>query len=109
MGFSTLLADPPEKVELSFDSATSLLSVQITHDTKDPVKHRINQVTVELNDKLIITQLLSRQGNNEGISLIYKVAEARPGDEFKVEAKCIVFGKKIATLSVQTPPPPPTD
>lgn len=108
LGFACLLficnaayAHPPEKVEAEFDPEDHMLKVIVSHDVKDAGKHFIDEVGVELNGKEIISQSLLAQETLESLTLVYRITDAKPGDEIKIFAGCNVFGRKTAVVKVE--------
>jgi oligoribonuclease (3'-5' exoribonuclease) len=93
-------AHPPSGIDLKFDVGSSLLSVRIEHQVKDMTTHFIAKAVVMLNGKEIVVQKMSRQMNNVEQGLIYKIVDAKPGDEIAVSATCSISGKKKASIKV---------
>ncbi len=93
-------AHPPSGIDLKFDVGSSLLSVRIEHQVKDMTTHFVGKAVVMLNGEEIITQKMSRQMNNVEQGLIYKIIDAKPGDEIAVSATCSISGKKKASIKV---------
>ena len=96
---SGALANPPDSLRMNLDS-TGLLTVQVFHLVKDPAKHYITKVVVELNGKTIIQQSLSSQTDNKVQELIYKIIDAKVKDKIAVTANCNITGKKKDILTV---------
>ena len=96
-------AHPASKVELSFDTGTQLLSVDFNHKVKDAQEHFIYQVQVEINKVTIIEQSLKSQDDTSRGSLIYRIIDAKPGDEIKVITRCNKSGNKAAKLTIEAP------
>jgi len=100
---SGALAHPPDSLRLSLDS-TQLLTIQVFHPVKNPVKHYINKVVVDLNGKTIIEQSLSSQTDNKVQELIYKIIDAKVKDKITVTANCNITGRKKDILTVKEKP-----
>ncbi|MEA3489095.1 MAG: hypothetical protein U9R44_01975 [Candidatus Omnitrophota bacterium] len=85
-------------MDLEFNNSTKLLSVHIHHRVNNPRRNYIAHVTVILNKVQKIEQYLSRQDDNTGLSLSYKLPGAKAGDVIKVTAKTnrnLLFRKKL--------------
>lgn len=93
-------AHPPSDIIISYDTQTKVLHAVIMHNTMNTVKHYIKQVEVALNDKVIITQMFSLQGNNVSQDVTYLVPDAKAGDKLSVDADCNLSGdlKKAITV-----------
>ncbi len=95
-----LYAHAPSHVTLDFNKQTNLLEVKYEHKVGDPTQHYITEVKIQLNEKDIIIQSLSSQDDNTGGSLIYKIIDAKPGSEIKVQLTCIRGGSKSASVKI---------
>jgi desulfoferrodoxin (superoxide reductase-like protein) len=95
-----LLAHPPNNLNLKFDTETGVLSIAITHSVNDASRHYIKKVEVELNGQKIIEQSFMKQSDNEEQQVLYKIIDAKKGDNIAVEAYCNISGKKKAQLVV---------
>jgi len=100
-GSVLLSAHPAKEVTLSFDQETSILSVNFVHKVKDTEKHFIEEVTIYLNKEQIILQTITKQDNLESGVFVYKIVEAKKGDNIKVVTKCNKFGKKSAEIVIE--------
>jgi desulfoferrodoxin (superoxide reductase-like protein) len=98
-----IFAHPPKSVELTYDSNTGILNVEIIHNVNDPSKHYVVKVRVELNGKTIIEQNFKSQVDNEKQQVLYKIIDAKERDKLAVEAHCNISGKNKAELEVTTP------
>lgn len=94
-------AHPPSDIKITFDPTTKLLQAVIMHNVADPQKHFIKKVDVGLNGKEIISQVISRQDNNESQTISYLVPDAKAGDELSVEGYCSISGKLEKAIKVQ--------
>jgi len=86
-------------MDMKFDSATRQLSIFIPHQVNNPRYQYIPHVTVYLNNDQKIVQYLTRQDNDKGLSLVYKIPEAGAGDTISVTATSnmtrTVYRKKL--------------
>jgi hypothetical protein len=96
------LAHPPSKIDLSFNLQDHILTVVAEHDTKDVVKHRIDQIIVQLNDNEIIQQTFAIQLDQDEQKATYLIPDAKAGDEIVVTARCSIYGKKKVKITVES-------
>jgi hypothetical protein len=96
---------PPKKVDGEFDLESHLLKVVVSHDSKDAVKHFINEIEVKLNGKEIIEQEFGSQQDRSVQEVVYKIIDAKAGDKIEIVAGCNISGKKKAALTVEKPEP----
>ena len=96
-------AHAPAKVNLSLDEENTILHVRFEHRVRDAAQHFVYRVTVRLNDKEIIDQTLGRQDDETGGSLLYRIAEAKPGDTIEVRVRCNKGGSKTGKITVEKP------
>jgi hypothetical protein len=99
-------AHPPKEVKLEFDPAGKMLTVTATHDTKDPTKHFVGTVQVDLNGEKIIEQRFKYQVSADGQKAQYWINDAAVGDTLAVTATCNIAGKKKVTLEIAKPAEP---
>ena len=98
---ASLYAHSASEVKAEFNDGTKVLTVTYAHSVKDPASHFISTVTVELNEKEIISQKLSRQDDTKNGSVIYKIPEAKAGDKIMVKTRCNKGGNKNFELTVE--------
>ncbi len=94
------MAHAASEIELSFDKETSTLTVIAKHSVKNASDHYIDEITVELNGKKIITQTFKMQTDDNGQEVIYIIIDAKDGDTIEVSTNCNKFGKKKTKLVV---------
>jgi hypothetical protein len=99
--FASIYAHSASDVKADFNEGTKILNVKYDHSVKDPASHYIEEVTVDLNGKEIISQKLIMQDDNKNGSVLYKIPEAKAGDKIVVKTKCNKFGKKKFELTVE--------
>ena len=102
------MAHPADSLLMNID-ANGLLTIQIYHPVKDPAKHYIHQVIVELNGKEIIKQTFNSQVDKTAQELIYKIIDAKEKDKITVTAYCNITGKKKETLTLTIVEGPETE
>jgi len=89
---------PASKVILSVEG--NILQVTIQHNVGNPQTHYINEITVTLNGKKIITQLFFLQTDNTQ-KVSYTIPSLKSGDTITVEAICSRRGNRKGTITVQ--------
>lgn len=103
-GISAAYGHAPKEVNLKFELDEKLLEVRVQHQVNDAAKHFVSKVTVELNGKRIVEQMLAAQENMKDQVLVYRITDARVGDNITVTADCNISGKKKASLEIKPPP-----
>ena len=88
---------PASKVILSVEG--NILQVTVQHNVGNPQTHYINEITVTLNGKKIITQLFSLQTDNTQ-KVSYTIPSLKPGDTITVLAHCNKGGNREGTITV---------
>ncbi|MBN2030059.1 hypothetical protein JW824_07410 [bacterium] len=91
----------PSAVTLDFNKETSMLEVKYEHSVRDVTQHYVIEAKVQLNGKEIIVQFLSSQEDLNGGSLVYKIIDAKPGDEILVQIRCNRAGSKSTSVKIQ--------
>jgi len=99
---TTAMAHPPQDMVLDYELDITTLSVTITHETPAPTVHYVNQVDIELNDELIISEEYTSQPTNDVFTYEYLVS-AEIGDELKVTSYCNIQGSITRSIIVQDP------
>jgi desulfoferrodoxin (superoxide reductase-like protein) len=99
-------AHPPKDVKIEFDPTSKMLMVTAAHDTKDPTKHFIGTVEVDLNGEKIIEQKFKSQISADAQQAHYWINDAEVGDTLVVTATCNIAGKKKVTLEIAKPAEP---
>jgi len=96
-----LYGQAPSNVILDFNKETRFLDVKYEHQVGDATQHYIAEVKILLNEKEIIVQSLISPDDNNGGSVVYKIIDAKPGDEIKVQLKCSRAGSKSASVRIE--------
>lgn len=90
---------PPKAIDLKLGEA-GMLMVTITHQVKDPAKHYIDDVKVEVNGKKAVVQLFSVQTDKDTQTAVYLLHGLVKGDKIKVSADCNKGGELSKELLV---------
>jgi len=99
---TTAMAHPPIDMNLEYNFDESILSVTIIHETPAPTVHYVNQVTIELNDEIIIDEQYDSQPTNSEFTYDYTVL-ANIGDSIKVTSYCNIQGSITRSIIVLDP------
>jgi hypothetical protein len=94
-------AHPPEKVEVAINPDKKVLAVYVTHKTDDVAKHSVKKVSLSLNGTDKIVQKISRQDDETGLMVNYRLPEVVPGDDVEVRAVCDTGGETSGKLKVE--------
>ena len=95
-------AHPASKVNVTYHLEDHILIIVAEHDTKDVIKHRIDQIIVQLNGNEIIQQTFAIQLDQEKQKATYFIPEAKEGDEIVVITRCSMYGKKKAKIKIES-------
>lgn len=98
---ASLAAHPASNIALNYDAKTQLLTVSFEHSVKNPADHFINNVTIKIGGKEVISQTLSSQEMASGGSLVYKLHRLAPGTQIEAVSNCNKMGKKSAKLTLK--------
>lgn len=94
-------AHPPEKVEIAVNTDKKTLAVYVTHKTGDTAGHSVKSVSLSLNGTEKIIQQISRQDDETGLMVNYRLPEVVPGDDVEVRAVCDTGGETSGKLKVE--------
>jgi len=89
----SVYAHPPSDIKITYDTQTRIVHAVIMHNTSNVLTHYIKRVEVSLNDKVIITQMFSLQGNDVSQDVAFLVPGAKTGDKLSVEGECNLSGE----------------
>lgn len=95
----SLFAHPASDVKMKYDAKAKLLTVDFKHSVKSATDHYIDKVSIILDGKEVITQVLSQQDSKTGGSLVYKLSGIKAGSEVEAITNCNKTGKKSAKLN----------
>jgi hypothetical protein len=101
------LAHPSKDVQLDFNADNHMLMVMAAHDTKDPAKHFVGTIQVDLNGEKVIDQKFKSQPTADMQMGHYLINDAKIGDTLTITATCNIAGKKAVTLKIEKPKPAP--
>ena len=92
------LAHPPSDINASFDASNNYLTVRVTHNSLNPQKHYIKQVSVSVGDDNLLTQNFKMQFSKKEQIVIFFTPDLKPGTEITINAKCSWFGEKTKKI-----------
>jgi hypothetical protein len=99
---SPVAAHPPSSMNLSYDFASQVLTVDVSHSVSDVNSHYIYEVVVEKNSVDVLTRDYTTQNSTSGMSATYNIA-ADHGDVLSVTAKCSQSGQMTDEVTVVDP------
>ena len=95
-------AHSPNSMNLSYDFASQVLTVEVSHSVSDVNSHYIYQVVIEKNSVEVLTRDYTTQNTTSGMSATYSITAAH-GDVLRVTAKCIQSGQITDETTVVDP------
>lgn len=95
-----LMAHPAGKVNVSWDAKTQSLGVDFEHKVRDAADHFVYNITIQVNGKKALEQILPLQESGDGGSFVYKMPGLKKGDKVNVVTDCNKGGKKSATITI---------
>ncbi len=95
-------AHTPGTMTLSYDYASQVLTVGVSHSVTDVNTHYIYQVVVEKNSVEVLTRDYTTQNTTSGMSATYAIT-ATHDDVLRVTAKCIISGQVTNQVTVVDP------
>lgn len=100
--YGEVSAHPPEDIELSYDYASQILNITITHTTPAPAQHYVGSVEVFRNNISVIEETYESQQTVRVFYLEFEVL-AEDGDILKVIAECNIWGEREEEITVAGP------
>lgn len=96
-------ANPPKEIKAEFDKGSKTLKIIVSHPVKegDIKKHHIAQITVYLDDELVIQQNFKSQSSADVQEVSYVLIDAEKGSKIKIEAKCSIMGSGSNIITVE--------
>ncbi len=91
-GLCLLWGHAPSDMEFNYETEEQILTVEISHNVRDPESHYVFEVTISNDDQRLVVQQLSRQDDRESVTLRYRIPDAEPGMLLTVVANCNRFG-----------------
>ena len=95
---SSAEANPPQRIELSYNQETQILTIRVYHVSQRTRTHYIRRIVVSRNDEPVTEDLFPSQ-NPWGIEHQVKV-ETKSGDVLTVKATCSDVGMKEESLTI---------
>ncbi|HNY28905.1 MAG TPA: peroxiredoxin [Candidatus Sumerlaeota bacterium] len=93
-------AHPPKSPVLSYDAASGVLTVGLTHAVSNVNKHYVKSVEILLNDQSVVKKEYTSQPSEKEWTLTFDVGALKAGDKIKVKATCNIFGTGSAVLDL---------
>jgi len=95
-------AHTPGPMNLSYDFASQILTVDVTHSVADVNTHYIVTVTIDKNSVEVLSKSYTSQNTTSGFSANYLVP-AVDGDVLEVNAVCFISGQTTDDITVSDP------
>lgn len=90
-------ANPPQDVNISYNSGSQILTVTITHKSSATSFHYIKHVEIKKNGTVVSDNTYNNQPEPATFTYNYKLTAAE-GDKLEATASCSIWGDKTATL-----------
>jgi len=100
LALGLLFAHPAGKVSAAYDAKTQILKIDYDHKVSSAKDHFIYNITVQVNGKKTIEQVIFIQDNENGGSYSYKMLGLKKGDKINVITDCNKGGKKSSAITV---------
>ena len=98
---SSVVANLPSEMMLSYESVTQTLEVSITHQVSNPDVHYIYNIVIKNNGEIVSTNNYTTQPSSTSFTYSYDI-NATKGDVVTVVANCIQGGLLSSDLTVAT-------
>ena len=93
-------ADPPKKVDLSFNAETNKLKVVALHPVRSVTDHYIDLIAVSVDGKVVKSFKPEKQSSAENETIEIPLTGIKKGSEISVSARCNKFGTKTAKITL---------
>lgn len=97
---SVVAAHPPKDIDIVWHPNDSTLSVKVEHKVDNPHKHFIDEITVFVNGKRVVTRNYASQKEDSFEEDSFYLPNIKAGDRLTVEAKCVIFGTVSKSILV---------
>ncbi len=106
---TSIKANSPSSIDLSYDYDTKILDVKVFHNVADANTHFIETLDIYVNDVLNISQGFTNQNTTSYLEVSFSIS-VYYGDTIKVTAICNIAGSATSQITVQAPTSPtPTE
>lgn len=102
---TSIKANSPSSIDLSYDYDTKILDVKVFHSVSDANTHYIETLEIYVNDVLNISQGFTNQNTTSYLEVSFSIS-VDYGDTIKVTAHCNIAGSITDQIVVQTPTSP---
>jgi hypothetical protein len=106
LGVATLaLAHPPKEVALSWDPATKIMTIKVTHlinesKVTDPTRHYVKELGLTINGKVVAITNYKYQQFPDGETIAFEL-DLKSGDKVTATAKCSLAGQNTGEYTVE--------
>lgn len=97
---AVIKADPPQKINLSYNAETKKLKVEAIHQVRNVEDHFINLISISVDGKEVKVIKPTKQNSAASELDEVSVPEIKKGSVVTVKARCSKFGTKTAELKI---------
>lgn len=87
-------ADPPKKINLSYNAETQKLKIEAVHPVPNPDKHYLDVVSISVDGKEVQVLYFQKQSDKQAEIIELEIKQIVSGSEVTVKARCNEFGTK---------------
>lgn len=99
VAISTVSANPPSDLNLTYNQTTGNLSATFTHQVADPTTHYLKNVKVSIDGNETINEDYTSQPTADVFTYIYQV-NATPKTVIDVVGQCVIGGSIERSITV---------
>jgi hypothetical protein len=93
-------ADPPKKIDLTFNAETNKLKVVVFHPVRNVTDHYIDLISISVDSKEVKVIKPEKQSSAENETVEIPLTGIKKGSEISVSARCNKFGTKTSKLTL---------
>lgn len=101
VSFAALQGHAPSDMEITFDSDDLVLTIVIEHQVGNPETHYVDKVTVSSERREMVVHQISRQDDNQQVTLKYRIPDAKPGMTLTILATCNRVGRLTRSIEIE--------
>lgn len=101
ISLSFLLAHAPSEMEISFDQEEGVLTIVALHNVGNPGNHYVDQVTISQESNQLIVHKISKQDDNDKVTLIYRIPDTESGMKLNIVVSCNRIGKLSREFTIE--------
>ncbi|MBW6515427.1 MAG: hypothetical protein K0B81_02275 [Candidatus Cloacimonetes bacterium] len=101
LGLSFLMAHPPTEMNITFNEEELLLTIVIEHNVNNPGNHYIDQLTIQHGRNELVVHKMSRQDDNDSVTLVYRLPDVQSGMKLNIVASCNRIGRLTREFEIE--------